>query len=343
LIYDNAYPPPRKDLLSSKYKNDGRESVKLSEIQKAAKSNVKKKIETNIYSFEYIDCPICESTDYHLLAQKDRYGLPINTVICKKCGLLMANPVMTQESLNKFYSEDYRELYIGSKKAPYSYFQEQYEHGKSIIDFIKSNYEISFYNLFVLEIGCGAGGILSAFKNQGAEILGFDLGADYLEYGIKKHDLNLKQGSIQDYDGDKPDVLIYSHVLEHVRLPDEVLRIKRICHANTFIYIEVPGLLNVHKFDPNFIEYLHIAHLYHFSLNTLRCLLSKHGFTFLCGDEVIRSLFIVDNSTMHINEKPNGENYVKHISFLEKIEKHRLFYITLNMMRKKIFFIFVCF
>jgi 2-polyprenyl-3-methyl-5-hydroxy-6-metoxy-1,4-benzoquinol methylase len=97
----------------------------------------------------------------------------------------MSNPVMTEGSLNKFYSDDYRELYIGARKAPPSYFYDQYEHGKFIAEFIK-NSGISLQNLFVLEVGCGAGGILLAFKDEGAEILGFDLGGDYLEYGIKE-------------------------------------------------------------------------------------------------------------------------------------------------------------
>jgi hypothetical protein len=283
-------------------------------------------------------CPICGSTDYHLLAQKDRYGLPINTVMCRQCGLLMSNPIMTQESLKEFYSEDYRELYIGSKKAPSSYFYEQNEHGNNIIRFIKNNYTISFHNMFVLEIGCGAGGILSAFKNEGAKILGLDLGADYLEYGIREHGLNLKKGSIQDYEGDKPDILIYSHVLEHIRLPNELFHIKKNCHANTLIYIEVPGLLNVHKIDPNFIEYLHIAHLHHFSLSTLRRCLSMHGFTFLCGDETIRSLFKINDGNVYGNEKSNEKNHYKqHIDYLKRVEKYRLVYTA----QKNIFSMFL--
>jgi SAM-dependent methyltransferase len=279
---------------------------------------------TNHYSFEEIYCPICEPghSEYRLLAKKERYGLPVNTVICKNCGLLMSNPMMSHESLNKFYSDDYRELYHGLKKVPPpEYFSEEYECGKNIVNFLN----LSVQDMLVIEVGCGAGGILAAFKEKGAITLGFDLGIDYLEYSIEKYGLNLQHGSIQNYTGKQPDLLIYSDVLEHTRLPDELYNIKRICGEKTLLYIGVPGLLNIHKSYKDFMLFIHIAHLYHFSLGTLANLLQKYGFSMLYGNEKIQSLFILNNQNDQItNNRVN--HYKKNIRYLEILERLRLFY-----------------
>jgi hypothetical protein len=109
-------------MLSERYKNDGKVSVRLNEVQKTAKLKVEQKIASGVYRFEDAVYPVCNNAEYEHLAEKDRYGLYCNTVICKKCGLLITHPRMNQVSLNQFYSEDYRELYTGSKQAHARFF-----------------------------------------------------------------------------------------------------------------------------------------------------------------------------------------------------------------------------
>ncbi|MDR1502834.1 MAG: class I SAM-dependent methyltransferase [Prevotella sp.] len=316
-------------MISKRYGNDGKSFLRLNSVQKYAQLRVKRKIIEKSYTFEEVLCPVCGSSNYDKLAEKDRYGLYCNTVICKDCGLLIINPTMTQKSLEQFYLEDYRELYSGSKKTKISYFTFQYTRGKKIIDFIrKHDNSISFQNKFVIEIGCGAGGILSAFRDTGAKVMGFDLGVDYLEYGINKYGLFLKKGTIEDYNEEKkPDIIIYSHVLEHVRLPDELYKIKKICHEKTMIYVEVPGLLSIQKpyGDGDFMKYLQNAHLYHFSLGTLTNLFSKYGFSLLYGDEFIRSVFVLETLSSNISNISNISNYYdENINYLMETESNRI-------------------
>jgi 2-polyprenyl-3-methyl-5-hydroxy-6-metoxy-1,4-benzoquinol methylase len=281
-------------MLSKRYKNDGKASIRLNGIQQAAKWRVEQKIASGIYQFEDTVCPVCNSACYEQLAEKDRYGLYCNTVICKNCGLLITTPMMTQTSLGLFYLEDYEELYRGKKRAESPIFLFQYKRGKRIINFIKKYDNVfSFKDKLVLEIGCSTGGVLSAFRDAGAWVIGFDLGAD-MEYGIRKHGLCLNRGTIENYqERQKPDIIIYSHVMEHLPFPQEELKkIKEICHERTLVYIEVPGVLSVQKSEGDFMLYLQNAHLYHFSLVTLDNLLSKNGFTLLFGNEHVRSLFV---------------------------------------------------
>jgi SAM-dependent methyltransferase len=307
-------------MLSKRFVNDEIAAIFLNEIQKNAKRLLEQKIRDNIYTFEDVFCPVCETDDYKLLAQKDRYGLAVNTVICKKCGLLITTPRMTLSSLSNFYADDYRELYTGSKFAQFDFADEQYKHGLNIAKFIKTRSNIlSFQDMLVIEVGCGAGGILAAFKQQGACVIGLDLGNDYLEYGRQKYNLNLQQKSVKDYKGEKPDILIYSHVLEHTILPDEIVNMKNICHDKTLIYVEVPGLLSIHKQYGDFLLYLQNAHLYHFSLNTLTNLFQKFGFSLVYGNEDIKCLL-----KTKINNKELLNLFDKNFSYLQFIERHKI-------------------
>jgi SAM-dependent methyltransferase len=303
-----------------------------------AKLDVEQKMISGTYQFEDALCPVCNGAEYEHLSEKDRYGLHHNTVICKNCGLLITTPMMTQSSLNLFYLEDFDALCRGNKSADLYRFPSQYWRGKRIINFIR-NYDpsFSFKSTFVLEVGCGAGGILLAFRNLGAQVKGFDIGPD-LKYGISKHGLCLEHGTIDDYhEGRKPDIIIYSHVLEHLPHPHEELRkIKELCHERTLVYIEVPGILSMHKSDGDFLRYLLNIHLYCFSLGTLNNLLSMNGFTLVSGDEQIKSLFV----STPPKEFKSFNFYYENMTYLRKMESRRRWNVFKLCIRREIFRIF---
>lgn len=97
--------------------NDGKPRSGLNLVQKKAKNDVENKIKEGIYKYETYNCECGAAPEnFELIAAKDRYGLNVETKICKKCGLVMTNPRMTQESYNQFYDLEYRPLYGGGLK-----------------------------------------------------------------------------------------------------------------------------------------------------------------------------------------------------------------------------------
>jgi hypothetical protein len=315
----------KENMLSKRYKNDGKNLANLNEVQIQTKKDIEEKIKNKIYSFETVICPVCNNADkFLILAEKDRYGLECTTVICKKCGLLITSPRMTQLSYNEFYDREYRKLYSASEVSTDSYFNKQYSHGILICNFIKYHLKINdFNNKFVVEIGCSAGGILKAFSDGGASVQGLDLGKSYLNYGKERFNLSLNYGTIHDFEFNKsPDIIIYSHVLEHILdLEKELLRIRQISNENTVIYIEVPGVLNIHNVYRDFLLYLQNAHIYHFSLKSLQNLFSKYGFVLIEGDEFVRALFRISKS--EIQYKMNNL-YAVHLKYLKNIERKNI-------------------
>ena len=88
------------------------------------------------------------------------------------------------------------------------------------------------------------------------------------------------------------------------------------------IYIEVPGIKNIHKnYESNILMYLQNAHTFHFSLESLKNLLSKCSFKLIAGDQYVHSVFEVnENGNQQVME--NDRNAV--ISYIEQTEINRL-------------------
>jgi len=325
-------------MISKRYKNDSVPILRLNKIQLGAKRKIEDKIKNGCYKFETLYCPICDSKDSEVLSEKDRYGLAYNVVVCRKCGLVYTNPRMSQNSYNEFYDSEYRKLYVGTESPTKAFFDGQYNKAKLIFRFIKNtNSGLEFKDLKVLEIGCGAGGILFYFKEKGCIVKGVDLGSEYLYYGKEKYDLDLIQGSLSKVPEDFiPDIIIYSHVMEHIlNLNSELAQLKKICSERTLLYIEVPGIKNIHNaYKMDLLLFFQNAHTFHFSLTSLTNLLGKNNFKLISGDEYVRSVFSMDNG----ERKPTLINdFDIVVEYLNKTEKYKYLYpFKLKSIKKKV-------
>ena len=311
-------------MLLKRLKNDNKSELKLNTLQKKMKAQVSKKLDDGVYQFEDIQCPVCDNNHKESIGEKDRYGLSYNTNICMECGLVYTDPRMTQSSFNEFYNIEYRKLYVGKESVTDDFFYAQKNKGERIYTYLQENNLIKNKSSFVLEIGCGAGGILSVFERKGHRVKGTDLGKEYIEYGIKKHNLDLEVGFLADIIlKEKPDIIIYSHVVEHILdLNSELQTIKNTINEDTIVYIEVPGLKEIHKnYQSNILRYFQNAHTFHFTLESLTNLFSKNGFELICGNQFVQSAFRLTNNPLSIKS-----DYTDVKAYILQAEKRRVLY-----------------
>ena len=105
-----------------------------------------------------LPCFLCQTEEFKVISEKDRYGLFYPTGICLNCGHLQQTSYLNSESLNKFYEKHYRDIYKTGN--PEELFLSQYfEVAKKIHSFIG---DINIKN--ILEVGSGPGGILKYFE-----------------------------------------------------------------------------------------------------------------------------------------------------------------------------------
>ncbi len=327
-------------MISTRYTNDGVETLRLNALQKKTKTKLVQKLESGEYRYETLDnCPLCNSKNQELLAEKDRYGIENTVTACKECGLVMTNPRMTQESYNGFYNDIQKKLYVGEERPSGDYFVRQKNKGKEIYEFLVAGKLISNNQAMqVLEIGCGAGGILAYFKDQGHEVKGMDIGTTYIAFG-KEKGLNIADGFLKDLDSEKKyDLIIYSHVMEHVLdVASELELIKSYLKTDGVLYIEVPGIKNVYqKYKMDYLTYFQSAHTFHFSLTTLKNWLATAGYECLIGTEFVRSAFRLadSDSAKEYKRKNDYDAVTKHIA---KVDRYRaLFPLTPYFFRMKL-------
>lgn len=329
--------------LGDRYINDAKPLLPLNALQEKMKSQIESKFQTHKYVFEQADCIVCGSRDFLRLAEKERYGLYCPTAICKKCGLVQASPRMRQKDYFEFYNLEYRMLYEATKEPTEQFFALQYSRAAQICAYIEKATGWKIEGKFVAEIGTGAGGILQYFKEKGNEVYGLDIGRQYLKFGASKG-LWLEAGGMEKLEtlDRKPDIVIYSHVAEHLLDPvAEFRKLKKFLAKGGFLFLEVPGIKDLHLrtghgYRSDFLKALQTAHTYYFTLTSLRNCLQKAGYKMVAGNETICSVFAPAKAGAAA-ESGFESDYSATIAFLREAESARSGLINMPVLKLKAF------
>ncbi len=288
-----------KIYLSKKFQYNGKSSPNLSKIQNNAKLEIISNFKIGILKWEINNCRCSFNKDL-LICTRDYHGINVSFVLCLNCGIIRENPRISKDTIEIFYEKFYRDL----KKFSFSklkqtskigYFEQTYiketERGKIILNYINKYTPLKAGLIF--DFGTGTGGTLKSFKDAGFEIFGIDINEDFLNYGLKKG-LNLKKGSIDELKNypKKANLIIASHILEHLHELDSYLKEIREClEEDGYLIVLLPGLMNIQDRGENLLSLFIIEHLYYFTLPTLTKILIDNGFRFVNGNEEIIALF----------------------------------------------------
>lgn len=230
-------------------------------------------------------CPICSQPPSRsiTLGRIDRHNLPLTTVICLECGSPRSKEVLRSESLENFYGNNYRRLYHTSNGPDDDFFRDQFTRGLRLAKIVEPFLES---RARVLEIGCGAGGIVSAFLDRGYQPTGIDFDVDYLEFG-RSRGLDLRNTALEKWD-EKVDAIVLSHVLEHLTHPSEFLRsVGANLKENGILIVEVPNIFSLWRtYGGSLRTYLQYAHVFHFDRWSLRQVTQASGFKCMYSDSL---------------------------------------------------------
>ena len=268
------------------YKDDGKPGIHLSSQQRRGLLVLKKKIaEGELRMIENVClCGNHEGGQDVTVSEKDRYGLPVSQLLCKKCGLIRSALVFDKESNVTFYQHYYRALYTTNNPTD-RFFEEQVLTGKRFLKLLQKYVPISEIES-VAEVGCGAGGILFPFFQAGMCVDGYDFDESYLDYG-RSQGLSLLWGDFYDLaEEESVDLVILSHVLEHFLDPKEdIVRILRKIRLGKYLLVEVPGVFNIHNDYSLVLDYFQNAHVYDFHRDYLIHFFKSVGLEVVYSDE----------------------------------------------------------
>lgn len=275
---------------------------------------------TSDNDYESQNCYICNSKKFRIISEIDRYGFYYPTGVCEKCGNIQQVRYYNEEKTIDFYSNYYRNIY-GNK--PNKLFEAQKKiQGKNVHKFIDPIIKPKK----VLEVGCGAGGILSVFKDAGADVLGLDFDDDYLSIA-RNMNISVRKGSLEKIsDNEKFDLIILSHVLEHIVNPSYFLeKLSTHLNNNGIIYIEVPSINNVSEggYQYDLLNYWQNAHTIHFTNKTLGMLCKKIGLEAVAQSSYINSCWKKSLIKTELSLEEMQEAYKDTTDLLNSIENNR--------------------
>ncbi|NIM94811.1 MAG: methyltransferase domain-containing protein [Anaerolineales bacterium] len=218
-------------------------------------------------------CPLCGSgTENHRGFEDNRWEGGVDRyVLCDRCGMVFQSPRMSDDALEDFYDEGYRQLVQGSEEPTEKDLRVQYGRARHLVTYTqKWITELAD----CLDIGSSTGTLLNVFQGAyGCEGLGVEPGKAYREFSRKRDipavaDLD-NLGSAHHH---RFDLVVISHVLEH--LPDPVTYLRELRRlwitSDGHLLIEVPNLYGH--------QALEHSHLTAFSADTLKEMLMQAGY-----------------------------------------------------------------
>ncbi len=239
-----------------------RSQESLSNTQKAVVEEINRKLDSKALGLEALPC-LCGSEEFALIARFDRYRNRLDSVICRKCGLIQSRPRLSKNAAKWFYETCYTTLYRPSKTdIDRAKFDEAVNLKKGLFKFIHQNIDVDRIRR-VLEVGCAGGWNLYPFHASGKTVVGYDPDLRLTAYG-RSLGMDLRDGDLDVNSEGNFDLVILSHVFEHLHDPVGTLKtVVRKLAPNGCVYIEVPNA------DQFCLGGLQIAHNYWFSPQTL--------------------------------------------------------------------------
>lgn len=304
----------------------GNQCVSLSGVRRLAFNQFNKKIYDGGYQLVKVDQCFCGGRQFNQLSTFDRYNFPFGTKICSCCGLITLDPMLREGDLESFYNNIYWPLVMGSVEAVCQTYQEDFSDFK---EFIKPHLHKDIKT--VMEVGCGSGVRLELVKSllnsDAVRFVGCDYSDEALQITNSKGLEGLKGGIKSLKSVGKADILILSHIFEH--LPDlrnALKDISELIHPNTKIYVEVPGVVdleNKKEYGFDYQDYCVLAHMYNFSLATLTNVFREEGLELVKGNEYVRAIFSRNvKDPQPISDKPYDQIVEALRRAQEKAEKH---------------------
>jgi len=138
-------------------------------------------------TYEEVSCNLCGGQEQDVLSRKDRYGLPVRTLLCRRCGLVFISPRMTAADYDHFYNTAYRkqlERYKGHPILLDDIFVSAKRWGRDIAMMIRPHIN----NGMTIEVGSSCGGILAGFQEIVPTIqpIGIEPSAEEAAYAEQK-------------------------------------------------------------------------------------------------------------------------------------------------------------
>lgn len=272
---------------------------------------------------EEVPCNLCGSADRTTVAERDKYGLPVQTVMCKQCGLLYLCPRPSISSYANFYESggtdqigyhmkinpgvinallreyfgpdftprhttyDVASLTSDEKIRKAKDIQTYDQYGKDILTYLS---DVIPRGSRVFEVGASRGQLLIPWRDiHDCEISGLEPKVQSVSEARGNYGIELFQGF-----SDNPlippgyyDLVNNIRTINHMLDPlSEIKRARTWLKDGGYIFIDIQDSVRKAEYRGLTKNIVEIDHPYMFTLNTLSAMVQKGGFELLKAEHV---------------------------------------------------------
>jgi SAM-dependent methyltransferase len=223
------------------------------------------------------NCPVCDHTVGEKL-HTQKFSIPedhyltssYDVVSCIRCGFSFADTPSLQKDYDAYYfaMSKYEDRKTSTGGGENKLDKDRLNIAAEIIE---SNFPLK--SASILDIGCANGGMLTSLKERGySDLSGIDIPMACIQ-NVQALGFEAFFGSLfelSELKGKKYNIVILSHVLEHVKdLKEAVHNMKSLLTDDGIIYIEVPDASRYKDYFivPNY--YFDCEHINHFNIGSL--------------------------------------------------------------------------
>lgn len=214
-------------------------------------------------------CPLCQHRILLPYGSAWEFGIRWRYRLCTYCGLVFQSPRLTEAQSAEFYQTHYWAAHVGLETPDEAIITYQKCRAEHLLNLVP--HEGVIHRL--MDVGSATGVALEAARQMlGCEVVGIEPSDSFRAYG-QKQGLDMHP-SLEAWgeQGGRVDLVMMSHVLEH--LPDPVAYLTRlrreVLTPEGYILIEVPNVLAQLCYEA--------PHLICFSPRTLRAVFEQSGF-----------------------------------------------------------------
>ena len=246
-------------------------------------------------------CPICNKRSgtvlgrlsYALFDDLDIFGTK-TLLCCDGCGMIYDDVAFTEEQLQEYYrrNEHYAASVIGGAGGVSDDNNERYDR---IIDTLMPDRDG-----LIIDYGCGQGGFITRCRHRGLKALGIEPSAKSREVA-RQSGLSVYESMeafLTHQQDHKIHAVVFSHVIEHLINPAQLLRIFAHSAGDAWVYLEVPDA--DFYLSPDAVRWpeLYFEHLSHFRKHDLAELATHAGIEITKEDGVPFSKYLNDTKCL---------------------------------------------
>ena len=221
-------------------------------------------------------CILCGSVNRTVLYSRNEWKV----YKCVECNLGFLDPQPDNEEVASLYQQEYFQNHYNNELIPGS--PEMKER------LLQEKHRLRFFHKFkkkgmILDIGCGRGYFLLACRKQGYKVEGIDISADVANYVSSNLKITVHVGEVRNVTLPERtfDIITLWHSLEHTADPNVYIQnARKWLKDDGILVVDVPNYeghdakMNWQNWSNWDLPY----HFYHFTEDSLTCLLHKHGF-----------------------------------------------------------------